>query len=69
MTKPNRTFEGMGSRSALMLATCALALAACTDRAGNESASSQLDSAADKTEQATVAAARKAAELAEVARD
>ena len=69
MRKPNRTLEGMRGRSALMLATCALALAACTDRAGNESASRQLDSAADKTEQATVAAARKAAELAEVARD
>jgi len=71
MRKPNRTLEGMRGRSALMLATCALALAlaACTDRAGNESASGQLDSAADKTEQATIAAARKAAELAEVARD
>ncbi|MDL9997942.1 BON domain-containing protein [Variovorax sp. J22P240] len=69
MTNPNRTFEGMRGRSALLLATCALALVACTDRAGNESASGQLGSAADKTEQATVAAARKAAELAEVARD
>ncbi|MDM0073207.1 BON domain-containing protein [Variovorax sp. J2P1-59] len=69
MRKSNRTLEALRIRSALTGAVCVLALAACTDRAGSESAGRQLDSAADKTEQAAVAAARKAAELADVARD
>ncbi|MDM0103560.1 BON domain-containing protein [Variovorax sp. J22R24] len=70
MSQSNRAVEApMHTRTVLTAALCALALIACTDRAGNESANRQLDSAADKTEQAAVAAARKAAELAEVARD
>lgn len=57
------------SRNVLIAIVCALELAACTDRAAQGSAAGQVDAAVDKTEQAAVAAARKAAELAEVARD
>lgn len=62
--------RGRNLLSALMAASCVLALTACTDRtAKNESAGQQLDAAVDKTEKATAAAAEKAAELAEAARD
>jgi hyperosmotically inducible periplasmic protein len=55
--------------SVLLAASFVLPLAACTDRTANESAGQQLDSAVDKTKKATAAAAEKAAELAETARD
>jgi hyperosmotically inducible periplasmic protein len=46
-----------------------LALPACTDRAGNEVTRTDVDAAAAKTRDAAVAAGRKAADLAEKARD
>ena len=56
--------------SATILAGAAvLALPACTDRAGNEVTRSEVDAAAAKTRDAAVAAGRKAADLAEKARD
>jgi hypothetical protein len=68
-TDSNRTPGSRRLWPALIAIVWALALASCTDRASQGSASGQLDAAVGKTEQATVAAARKAAELAEVARD
>jgi len=61
--------RGPNLLSVLLAASGVLALAACTDRTANESAGQQLDSAVNKTEKATAAAAEKAAELAETARD
>jgi hyperosmotically inducible protein len=61
--------RGWNLTSMLLAASSVLALAACTDRTANESAGQQLDSAVKKTEKATAAAAEKAAELAETARD
>ncbi|MDM0039351.1 hypothetical protein QTH89_23135 [Variovorax sp. J22G21] len=52
-----------------MLVAAALALAACTDHAGKEPSREQVNAAVDKTEAAAIAAAKKAAELAETARD
>ncbi|MEO5736693.1 MAG: hypothetical protein ABIQ82_04450 [Variovorax sp.] len=52
-----------------MLVAAAVALPACTDRAGNEPSREQVNAAVDKTEAAAIAAAKKAAELAETARD
>ncbi len=46
-----------------------LVLPACTDRAGNEVTRSDVDAAAAKTRDAALAAGRKAADLAEKARD
>jgi hyperosmotically inducible protein len=54
---------------ALCMAGAILSLAACTDRADDKTAERKVDSAVQKTEDATIAAARKAAELAEKARD
>jgi hypothetical protein len=57
-------------RLALCVAAAAiLSLTACSDEAGNQSAERKVDSAVEKTKDATAAAARKAAELAEKARD
>src|SRR5438045_3247884 len=53
----------------LLAASSVLAIAACTDRTADESAGQKLDSVVKKTEKATAAAAEKAAELAETARD
>jgi hyperosmotically inducible protein len=61
--------RGRNLLSVLLAASGVLALAACTDRTAHESAGQQLDSAVNKTEKATAAAAEKAAELAETARD
>jgi len=52
-----------------MLVAAALVLPACTDRAGNEASRDEVNAAVDKTEAAAIAAAKKAAELAETARD
>lgn len=57
------------TRCALLMAAATLSLAACSDRANNETSGQKLDSAIEQTQDATVAAARKAAELAEKARD
>lgn len=46
-----------------------LALPACTDRAGDEVTRTDVDAAAAKTRDAALAAGRKAADLAEKARD
>ena len=46
-----------------------LAVPACTDRAGNEPTRADVDAAAAKTRDAALAAGRKAADLAEKARD
>lgn len=53
----------------LLIATSVLALAACTDRTSDSTTGQKLDTAIEKTEKATAAAANKAAELAEAARD
>jgi hyperosmotically inducible protein len=53
----------------LFIAAAVIALAACTDRTSNETTGQKIDSAIDKTEKATAAAADKAADLAETARD
>jgi hyperosmotically inducible protein len=56
--------------SATLLAFgAAVVLPACTDRAGNEVTRSDVDAAAAKTRDAALAAGRKAADLAEKARD
>ncbi|MBT2321976.1 BON domain-containing protein [Variovorax paradoxus] len=56
-----------------VLALCAagalLSLAGCSDEKSDQSAGKQIDSAVEKTRDATVAGAHKAAELAEKARD
>ena len=52
-----------------MLVAAVLSLVACTDHAGKEPTREQVNAAVDKTEAAAIAAARKAAELAEKARD
>jgi len=55
---------------AFVVAAAILSLAACSDRGSRETSGQQsIDSAVEKTQDATVAAARKAAELAEKARD
>jgi hyperosmotically inducible protein len=56
-------------RLALCVAGAILSLAACSDPASEQSAERRADSALEKTEDAIAAAARKAAELAEKARD
>ncbi len=63
---PQETKPG---RLALCVAAAVLSLAACSDRASEQSAERKVDAAVEKTQDATVAAARKAAELAEKARD
>ena len=56
--------------SRMLMAGVLLSLAACGDRTDKDaSAERKVDSAVQKTQDATVAAARKAAELAEKARD
>ena len=54
---------------ALVLACAALALGACDDRAGKDTASRSADPDVQKAENAVAAGANKAAELAETARD
>jgi hyperosmotically inducible protein len=56
-------------RLSLCVAGAILSLAACSDQASQQDAERKVDSAVEKTQDATVAAARKAAELAEKARD
>lgn len=57
-------------RCAVLMVGAVLSLAACSDRADKEATNGRkLDSAVEKTQDATAAAARKAAELAEKARD
>lgn len=56
------------SRAGLLVAAV-LALSACTDRAGSEPSREQVNAAVDKTEAAAIAGAKRAAELAEIARD
>ncbi|SDZ95901.1 BON domain-containing protein [Variovorax sp. YR216] len=51
------------------ITACILGAVACTDRAANESAKRQVDAAVDQTGKAAAAAANKAAEMAETARD
>ena len=63
---PQETKPG---RLALCVAAAILSLAACSDRASQQNAEKNVDAAVEKTQDATVAAARKAAELAEKARD
>ncbi|RST54326.1 BON domain-containing protein [Variovorax sp. MHTC-1] len=58
-----------GRLALCVVAGAILSLTACSDEAGNQSAERQVDSAVEKTKDATAAAARKAAELAEKARD
>lgn len=55
--------------AAILAGGAVLALPACTDRAGNEVTRTDVDAAAAKTRDAAVAAGRKAADLAEKARD
>ncbi|MDM0013560.1 BON domain-containing protein [Variovorax sp. J22P168] len=56
---------------AIAAASCVLAFTACTDRGGSQADADrrQIDAAVDKTGAAAAAAAEKAAELAETARD
>ncbi|VTU33607.1 BON domain-containing protein [Variovorax sp. PBL-E5] len=54
---------------ALVIACAALALGACDDRAGKDTASRSADPDVQKAENAVAAGASKAAELAETARD
>ena len=62
-----RSASGIGC--VLAIASGALALTACDDKGKKISAGQELDHAIAQTEQAAVAAGRKAAELAETARD
>lgn len=54
---------------AALAASCVLGTAACTDHAADETTKRQVDAAVDQTGKAAAAAANKAAELAETARD
>ena len=60
MTDPKQNNPSAHRWVALMLAGAALALSACGDRAGNESAGQKVDSAIAKSEQAGAAAKAKA---------
>ena len=57
------------SKLLLSLMLVVAAVCGCTDRNSAAASRPQVDAAVDKTEAATLAAARKAAELAETARD
>lgn len=57
------------SRWASIVASSVLVLVACTDHPAGESTRQQGDAAVDQTAKAAVAAANKAAEMAETARD
>lgn len=59
MTHPKETNPSVRRWVALMLAGSALALSACGDKVGNETAGQKVDSAIAKTEQAGVAAKAK----------
>lgn len=61
--------EALRASAALLAAAAVMTLAACDNRSGNETAGQKVDNAIAKTEDATAAAANKAAELAEAARD
>ncbi|MEJ8813326.1 BON domain-containing protein [Variovorax ureilyticus] len=52
-----------------VLTACLLGAAACTERTADESTKRQVDAAVDQTGKAAAAAANKAAEMAETARD
>ncbi len=67
VSKPPRTRKPL--LAALAIAGVLTTLAACTDRAADESARRQVDGAVDQAGKAAAAAGHKAAELAETARD
>jgi len=64
-----QVFSGMPLWRLAAIAACALGVGACTDRASDEATRRQVDAAVDQTGKAAAAAANKAAELAETARD
>ncbi len=69
MKQHSRTHRSPMPLVVMAVAAAVLALAACTDRNADQSAGQKLDSAVAKTEDAVKDGARKAAELAETARD
>lgn len=69
MNTPQHRRSAWPRRSWAVALLVASLTAACSDRASQQSGGQKLDAAVEKTGEASVAAARKAAELAEKARD
>lgn len=69
MTSTSTSTSWARAKASVVLLCAVVALPACSDRTGNEPTRADVDAAAAKTRDAAISAGRKAAELADKARD